>query len=86
MSQSEDTPHWNLDEPDELPDPTRRKCLDCRGDGIVDGEECRSCRGYGYIVEDESEGYVTQTDVRQLLLRIGRRLGLDTHTNSAWTN
>ena len=37
----------------------RRKCLDCRGTGTDDDRidrECHSCRGYGYIVEDDDGG------------------------------
>lgn len=35
----------------------RRKCLDCRGDGKDENgrDECPSCRGYGYIVEDDED-------------------------------
>lgn len=33
----------------------RRKCLDCRGTGVEqNADECQSCRGYGYIVEQPS--------------------------------
>lgn len=35
----------------------RRKCLDCRGtgEGKTADDECPSCRGYGYITEDDED-------------------------------
>lgn len=42
--------------PDDEPiEKVRRRCLDCRGVGSMDGVECESCRGYGYILEEVEE-------------------------------